>query len=109
MDNKNVDEVTFEEALGMASGRQAKLVWIGREPVEYIRGLLDLKEEMMTGIDPHALMAMEKEEAERLKGSVFVCYHGNSSRAAAKILKDKFGVESYSMKGGVTAIVGEIF
>jgi rhodanese-related sulfurtransferase len=109
MEEKKVAEITFEEALGVANSRHTKLIWLGREPVDYIRGLLELKDDTMIGMDPHVLMSMQKEEAERLKDSVFVCYHGNTSRTAAKILKDRFGVESYSMKGGVTAIVGEIF
>lgn len=109
MEEKKVAEITFEEAVNVASSKHTKLVWLGREPVDYIRGLLDLKEDAMVGMDPHMLMGMNKEEAERLKDSIFVCYHGNTSRTAAKILRDRFGVESYSMKGGVTAIVGEIF
>ena len=109
-DDKNkIEEIALDQALAIADSKHTKLVWLGSEPVEYIRGLLELNEDKMIGMNPHAIMSMDKKDAEGLSGSVFVCYHGNTSRTAAKFLKSKYGIESYSLKGGVTAIVGEIF
>ncbi len=104
-----IEEIPFNEALEVTERKHTRLIWLGREPVDYIRGLLELSSDKMMAMDPHQLTNMERKDAEGLKESVFVCYHGNTSRTAAKFLKNKYGIESYSLKGGVTAIVGEIF
>ncbi len=105
----SIKEVDFKEAVEFAKGHSTKLVWLGREPVDYIRELLGLDSSEMIEIDPNSLVYADREESARFKDHVFVCYHGNTSRYVANTLKDKFGVESLSMKGGITAIVGEIF
>lgn len=102
-------EMDFEEALKFTKEKNTKLVWIGREPVEYIRKLTGLNENQLTNADPGRLADADKSEAMKFTDHVFVCYHGNSSRHLATLLKDKFGIESVSMKGGVTSLVGEIF
>lgn len=104
-----VKEMDFEESLEFARQHGTKLVWIGREPIDYMRGLLELGEEELIGIDPKSLVEGDKKTAMAFTDHVFVCYHGNTSRYVADAIKEKFGVESISMKGGVTAVVGEIF
>lgn len=104
-----IKELDFQESLDFVSKNRTKLVWLGREPVEYIRQLLDLSESQMMSADPMVLMNADKEETARFKNHVFVCYHGNTSRYVANAIKDNSGIETVSMKGGVTAVVGEIF
>ncbi|HUB92536.1 MAG TPA: hypothetical protein VL945_01100 [Candidatus Saccharimonadales bacterium] len=105
----SVEELDFQESLEFAGEHGTKLVWLGREPVDYIRELLDLDPSKMIDADPNMLVYADRDVAEKFKDHVFVCYHGNTSRYVANALKDKFGVESLNMKGGVTAVVGEIF
>ena len=45
----------------------------------------------------------------KFKKHVFVCYHGVTSDYVARLLKNKYGVDAYSLRGGVAGIVGEIF
>ncbi len=104
-----VAEMNFEEAVKFAKEKKTRLVWIGREPVEYMRELTGLDENQLIKAEPNQLAYADKKEAERFSDHVFVCYHGNSSKYLATLLKDKFGIDSVSMKGGVTSIVGEIF
>lgn len=104
-----VREVDFKEAVEFVGRNRTKLVWLGREPVDYIRELLDLDSSMMVEADPNSLVYAGREESARFKDHVFVCYHGNTSRYVANTLKNKFGVESLNLKGGITAVVGEIF
>lgn len=108
-ERNGVKEVSFDEALGMMNGGNAKFVWLGREPLEYIAKLLELDTSKAVMIPPRSLIEGNSEGIESLKGSIFVCYHGNTSAVVAKSLKSRFGIDSYSLKGGVTAIVGEIF
>ncbi len=104
-----VKEVDFQEAVEFVDKHKTKLVWLGREPVEYISELLGLDSSRMIGASPAELVNVDRERAAGFKDYVFVCYHGNTSRHVASFMKDKMGVESLSLKGGVTAIVGEIF
>jgi rhodanese-related sulfurtransferase len=104
-----VKEVNLEEALDFARKHNTKLVWLGREPVEYIRDLLQLDERMLVAYDPNLIVNGEKEDVVRFKNHIFVCYHGNTSRYIVNVLKENCSVEALNLKGGITAIVGEIF
>ena len=104
-----VKELDFQESLDFANRHRTKLVWLGKEPIEYIRQLLDLNESQIVGMDPDSIVCADKEEVVRFKDHVFVCYHGNTSKYVVNAIKDKSGVESVSMKGGITAVVGERF
>jgi rhodanese-related sulfurtransferase len=104
-----VKELDFQESLDFVNKHRTKLVWLGKEPVDYIRELLDLDSSKMIDADPNSIMYADKEEVARFKDHVFVCYRGNTSRYVSNAIKDKAGIESVSMKGGVTAVVGEIF
>ncbi len=109
MDEKNgVKEVGFKETVEMMNAGH-RFVWLGREPLDYIVGLLEIDGGKADQVGPHDIMAIDKFKALEFKDCVFVCYHGNTSRVVAKMLKQRFNVESYSMKGGVTSVVGEIF
>jgi rhodanese-related sulfurtransferase len=104
-----ITEMDFEEAIKFTKERNTRLVWIGREPIEYIRELTGLEETQLIKAEPNNLAYADRAEAEKFSDHVFVCYHGNSSRYLATLLKDKFGINSISMKGGITSLVGEIF
>lgn len=104
-----VKEVDFAEALDFTRRNRTKLVWLGREPVERIRELLELDSSKLIAADPDSVVNGGKDDAAKFKDCVFVCYHGNTSRYVVNALKDKFGIDSLNLKGGVTAIVGEIF
>jgi rhodanese-related sulfurtransferase len=108
-EGNKIRELDFQEALKLVNEHHRRLIWLGHEPVDYIRGLLELNENQMIAIDTRELMEGLYPDYRTLKDDVFVCYHGNTSRVVAKYLKSNKKVESYSLKGGVTAIVGEIF
>lgn len=105
----DVKELDFKDSVEYAMKHKTKLVWLGREPVDYIRQLLSLSDKEMIYADAQMLMGIDARGASAFGNHVFVCYHGNTSRRVASHIKEKFGVEALSMKGGVTAVVGEIF
>jgi rhodanese-related sulfurtransferase len=109
MEEKNgVLEVGLDEALDIVRKNNVKLIWLGSEPADYIAGLLDLKNGEIVGVNPNDLVG-SREEAAKRRGAIMVCYHGNTSAVVARMMKQRYGVDSYSLKGGVTAVVGEIF
>ena len=108
-ERNGVKEVSFDEATEMMKGGNVKFIWLGHEPLDYIVKLLELDSSKTMMINPRSVIEGNSAELETLKGSVFACYHGNTSGVVVKALKSRFGIESYSLKGGVTSIVGEIF
>lgn len=102
------NEVDMEEAEALVSSRGSKLVWIGREPLEYIAGLLGMDPSTMLWLPPERIIGADEPSMKGMSGMVFVCYHGNSSLRVARFLASK-GIRAYSLRGGITAIVGEIF
>jgi hypothetical protein len=104
-----IKEVGFADALRIANSTGTKLVWLGNESTEMIAGFLNVNSEMVIKMDPRKVYSMESKEAEELSGHVLVCYHGNTSMRVAGFLKEKHGVEAYSLSGGVTAVAGEVF
>ena len=109
VEEKNgIREIDFQEAVELLeSGR--KFVWLGKEPADYIARLLELDAGIAEKAEPQEIFGADRFRALEFSDCIFVCYHGNTSRAVAKLLKDRHNVESYSLKGGVTAVVGEIF
>ncbi|MCL4387610.1 hypothetical protein M1567_00445 [Candidatus Marsarchaeota archaeon] len=104
-----MQNVEYEEALKMAKQNGKKLVWLGSEPTDYIRSLLDLEEGLIEAADPMEMLNAPKEELLKYEGSVLVCYHGNTSAFVSEMIKDKHGIETFNLHGGITSIVGEIF
>jgi rhodanese-related sulfurtransferase len=104
-----VRELFLEEALNFTASKSSKLVWIGSEPVDYICELLQLEPGSMEQAQPAVALGMSKKDAEHYKNCIFVCYHGVSSKYLAQMLKEKYDIDAGSLKGGVTAILGEIF
>ena len=109
MEERNgVKEVTLTEALEIVRKNNVKLVWLGREDLEYVSGLLKLKNNEMISVGPNELLG-SPEKARQFENAIMVCYHGNTSAVVARILKERYKVNTYSLKGGVTATLGEIF
>lgn len=104
-----VQELYLEEALAFVREKKTTLIWLGTEPVEYIRELLQLEEALMVAANPNSVLHADKSEAEKYRDHIFVCYHGVTSKYLAEMLEVQYKIPSGSLRGGVTGIVGEIF
>jgi hypothetical protein len=109
MRNSDIDEVDFKEAVEISKRENKSLIWLGREPVSYISELLGLDAESFSKKDPEEIVYMDKEGLKQLDGCVLICYHGNTSGFISKFLKKQHAIRSHSLKGGITAVVGEVF
>jgi rhodanese-related sulfurtransferase len=109
MSNREIIEVDLKSAVEMSKKDGSKFVWLGREPKDYISKILGIDSEMILKEDPEDIIYGDKERLKSFDECVFVCYHGNTSGFVSKFLKRQHEVNSYSLKGGITAIVGEIF
>jgi len=100
-------EVDLEKAKEMVGRNISKFVWLGRETGFELHEIFKTSPENVISMDPEELLEMSPEERKRLEGHILVCYHGNTSKALANILKKSGSVNTYSLKGGITAITGE--
>ncbi|MCL4375651.1 hypothetical protein M1394_02530 [Candidatus Marsarchaeota archaeon] len=106
--NGNLVDVSFDEALGLICSKKSKIIWLGREPIEYISNLLDLPKGSIVAIDPDEMMHADMEKARSFDSKILMCYHGVTSKFVGNHLKRE-NINLYNLKGGITSIVGEIF
>lgn len=100
-------DITLEEAKEIVKTTGKKLIWVGAEMhFETAKSALQAGESDMEYLNIRQLQNMD--DMKGLEGNVFVCYHGNTSGAVVNYL-DRLNIKSYNLRGGVTAIVGEIF
>jgi rhodanese-related sulfurtransferase len=102
-------DLDLDSALRIIKENKTRMVWLGREPLDYICELLQVDKGVFIYADPNEMLEMKRNVAMKFKKHVFVCYHGVTSDYVARLLKNKYGVDAYSLRGGVAGIVGEIF
>ena len=106
--SSNITEVSLDEAKSIVDGTDKKFIWVGRPTNISIPEILDVSDTKVLAIEPDEIPEFEPEKLNILRGCVFVCPHGRTAGAVVRWLQSK-GVEAYNLKGGATAIVGEIF
>lgn len=100
-------EVDLDGARRLVAEKGSKLIWLGGRPRIDIAEALGIEGCSVEMIGPDEVYHCDGELAERLSGSVLVCPHGNTSLFLAQHLRENFGVEAYSLRGGISAVVGE--
>lgn len=109
MDTKGIKEVDFEGALKISKSNGSRMIWLGTEPIDYISRLLGIDKKYMSREDPEEIIYSDAKKLKRFDGCIFVCYHGNTSGFLSRFLKKQHAIDTYNLRGGVTAVVGEIF
>ena len=102
-----IKEVDLNEAIEITSKNKTKLVWLGNEDIEEIATILNVHSSNVIRLMPMEVMHNTPESLKYLNNHVLVCYHGNTSRIVAQVLKSKFNIETFSLRGGITKILGE--
>jgi len=103
----DLKEVGIVEARKLAKKGGAKFVWLGSPVKISLSTALGISPDQLLEFEPSEIIAMPDEKIKHLNNDIFVCYHGITSAALVKYLKSKKNVHGYSLKGGITAIVGE--
>lgn len=107
MEKSQVKTLNIKEAREYSKKSGAKFVWLGQPLRISLTKALEINPDQLLEIDPEEIVSMPDAKARLLNNDIFVCYHGITSAAVVKFLKEKKGVDGYSLKGGITAIVGE--
>lgn len=109
MDKLAVKEVEIDEARKLSKQTGAKFVWLGGPVRISIPEALEISDTQILAIEPDEILSFGEDKLKLLQHDIFVCYHGITSAAVVKYLKSKKNIDAYSLKGGITAIVGENF
>ncbi len=97
-------ELAYSDVLKLVENDTSKIVWLGSESADYISELLGVQPERIVRLDPDEVQIASKNLFAPMKGDIFVCYNGNISKFVTKYIKKEFGIEAYTLKGGVIGI-----
>ena len=98
-----MEDIDLKEALDIARKRNTKIVWLGIEPVPYVADLIKVDKNQIIQMSATEISIKNETELKKFEEHIFLCYHGNTSRAVVNYIKKK-GVNSYNLKGGITSI-----
>ncbi len=101
------EEVGIEEARRIVNQKNSKFVWLGDMPRIDMTEALEIDKEKFEIMNPNDIYYADRDLAEKLSNNVLVCPHGNTSLFLAQHLIEEFGIDVYSLHGGISAIVGE--
>lgn len=104
-----IEEIEFNEAVEITNKNKTKFIWLGNEDLDQIAKLLKLDSSKLLKLMPMEIVNSSPETINYLSKHVLVCYRGNTSKMVAKTLKSKYNIDTYSLKGGITKIIGEVF
>ncbi|EFD93074.1 MAG: hypothetical protein BJBARM5_0231 [Candidatus Parvarchaeum acidophilus ARMAN-5] len=101
------NDISLEKARKLLEENKKQFFWVGEEEhLDTVREILDISSEQITYLNPEKLYYLDNLKV--LEGNIFVCYHGNTSRAVASYLSEE-GIKAYSLIGGITSLSGDIF
>ena len=62
--------------------------------------------EVFISISPQEILNIDKNSIKELENNIFQCYHGNTSKFVSNYLKKYHSIDTYSLKGGITRVIG---
>lgn len=98
-DKRSLPYVDLETARRLVKYSNSKFVWLGMEPLEEIAEKLDVDSKAIVKINSDELAHMQ--DPERLKGCIFVCYNDSFSAQVSRFIKERYGIDSYILVGGI--------
>ena len=99
------EEVNFPAAKSMVEAGRFKFVWLGAESAESVSYILGVGKEKIIKLDPDKAVELKAGEIKALGKNVLVCYNGNLARFVGSVLRKEYGIDSFSLKGGIIGVV----
>ncbi len=96
---RHIDMVTTRK---LAQHRSATIIWLGTEPVEYVSESMKVNKDAIIQMNAAAVMHLDAESAKGLEHCIFVCYEDSLAEFASRQLKEKLGLDSYVLEGGLS-------
>ncbi len=98
---KKRNELDLKRSMEMVRNRDAKFVWLGAHPLDYVAGILEVDKSNVMRADAGEIEKIGKAAAGKLEGHIFVCYNGAFSSSVSDYMWEKHGINTYVLHGGI--------
>ncbi len=102
-----IQEISLDTAKIVLKRNNSVILWLGIESDAYISKVLDLSINQIKGLNLQDIEKYKGNEALALDGAIILSYDGILSSHLAEFLKDKYGVFTYVIKGGLYSVLEE--
>ena len=99
-----IKEINLNQAKLLIKENNTAIVWLGIEPIIYISKLIGVSHHQIKSINLHDIERYNNDQVLGLEGAVILSYDGIMSAHFSEFLKDKYGILTYVLKGGLYAI-----
>ncbi len=100
-----IQELSLDSAKAVLKRNNSVILWLGLEPDIYVSKLLNVNPTQIKILNLRDIERYNEDEALALDGTVILSYDGVLSIHLAEFLKDKYGVLTYVIKGGLYSIL----
>ncbi|MGC8479856.1 MAG: PH domain-containing protein [Candidatus Micrarchaeia archaeon] len=103
-----IPQIDFKSAKAIIHKNNVPLIWLGAESNIYISKVLKLELEYIKSINIHDIEKWDKDEILGNEGAVVLSYDGVMASHISTLLRDKYGIVTYTIRGGLYDIMESI-
>ncbi len=103
-----VPQIELEKAHELIRDNNVPIVWLGLESNEYISKILKINQNVIKKININEIERWSNEDVLAMEGAVLLSYDGIMSLHVASLLRDKYGLVTYILRGGLLNIMQKL-
>ncbi|MEM0200921.1 MAG: PH domain-containing protein [Candidatus Micrarchaeaceae archaeon] len=103
-----IPQISLEKAHELIKDNNVPIVWLGIESKEYISKLLQINEISIKKINLNEIERWQHDDILAMEGAILLSYDGVMSMHTASLLRDKYGLVTYTIKGGLLDIMDKL-
>ncbi len=104
----HVPSINLETAKEMIKTTNVPLIWLGVESNIYLSKLLEINYKSIKTLNIQDVERYKDDQVLGLEGAILLSYDGLMSSHLSAFLKDKYGIVTYVVKGGLYAIMDNV-
>jgi hypothetical protein len=103
-----IPQIELEKAHELIKENNVPIVWLGLESKDYISKILKVNQDIIKKININEIEKWSKEDILAMEGAVLLSYDGIMSLHVASLLRDKYGLVTYIIRGGLLNIMQKL-
>lgn len=103
-----IPQIELEKAYEFIRENNVPIVWLGLESKEYISKLLKINQTEIKKININEIERWSHEDILAMEGAILLSYDGIMSFHVASLLRDKYGLVTYILRGGLLNIMQKL-
>ncbi len=100
-----IPEVTLAHAKDILKKNNSIVLWLGIESNLYISKLIDIDHKQIKKINLQDIERYKNDDIIALEGAILLSYDGIMSMHLAELFRDKYGILTYVLKGGIYSVI----